>query len=119
MKIGLHPCLSRMRGQLACPVLRGARASNGPCLLNQCEHSNQRLVRHDPPNSRLRFTWRQSQLRATFAGAATPGLGAQSNYVDASDPPRRVRMEDNLLHFRFRDTTEDHVHEMNPIHLDG
>ena len=35
MKMGLPSCLSRMRGQLACPVLRGARASNGPRLLDQ------------------------------------------------------------------------------------
>jgi hypothetical protein len=34
MKMGLPSCLSRMRGQLACPVLRGARASNGPRLLD-------------------------------------------------------------------------------------
>ena len=35
LKKGLTPCLSRMRGQLACPVLRGARASNGSRLLDQ------------------------------------------------------------------------------------
>ena len=37
MNMGLPSCLSRMRGQLACPVLRGARASNGPRLLDQYE----------------------------------------------------------------------------------
>jgi len=31
---GLHPCSSGMRGQLARPVPRGARASNGPRLLD-------------------------------------------------------------------------------------
>jgi len=31
---GLHPCSSRMRGQLARPVPRGARASNGSRLLD-------------------------------------------------------------------------------------
>jgi len=37
---GLDPCLSRMRGQLACPVLRGARTSNGPRLLDIHELRN-------------------------------------------------------------------------------
>src|SRR5450759_2354993 len=31
---GLSPCLSRMRGQLARPVLRGAKVSNGLRLLD-------------------------------------------------------------------------------------
>src|SRR5262249_28244021 len=33
----VYPCLSRMRGQLACPVLRGARVSNGSRLLDSID----------------------------------------------------------------------------------
>ena len=49
--------MSRMRGQLACPGLRGAWASNGPRLLDQCEGAGIALIEDAVPDEStiLRF----------------------------------------------------------------